>query len=77
MIPYFLSAGVHLERDLTEARNKLSCRYPGVDFRLSTPLGPHELLDQLVAIRAREVEALSVRPDPPRLLGTLNVDSID
>ena len=45
MIPYFLSAGVHLLRDLTRAREELSRRHPGIEFRLGPPLGPHPLLD--------------------------------
>jgi sirohydrochlorin ferrochelatase len=57
MIPYFLSAGVHLRRDLTTARDELSRRHPDVDFRLGAPLGPHPLLDQLVAARIRELDA--------------------
>src|SRR5439155_7230631 len=44
MIPYFLSAGVHLRRDLTAAREELSRRHPHVEFRLGSPLGPHPLL---------------------------------
>jgi sirohydrochlorin ferrochelatase len=57
MIPYFLSAGVHLRRDLTAAREDLQARYPGVAFRLGPPLGPHPLLDSLVAARIRELDA--------------------
>ncbi len=57
MIPYFLSAGVHLRRDLTAARQELKERHPGVDFRLGPPLGPHPLLDSLVAARIRELES--------------------
>ncbi len=57
MIPYFLSAGVHLRRDLTAARDDLVRRYPDVDFRLGPPLGPHPLLDSLVAARVRELAA--------------------
>ena len=56
MIPYFLSAGVHLRRDLTAAREELSRRHPHVEFRLGSPLGPHPLLDSLVAARIRELE---------------------
>jgi sirohydrochlorin ferrochelatase len=56
MIPYFLSAGVHLRCDLTAARDELSRRYPSVEFRLGSPLGPHPLLDSLVAARIRELE---------------------
>jgi sirohydrochlorin ferrochelatase len=62
MIPYFLSAGVHLLRDLTTARDELSRSYPQVEFRLGPPLGPHPLLDQLVAVRARELESGQVAP---------------
>jgi sirohydrochlorin ferrochelatase len=56
MIPYFLAAGVHLQRDLTDARDELSRRNPGVEFRLGPALGPHPLLDQLVAIRVRDLD---------------------
>jgi sirohydrochlorin ferrochelatase len=56
MIPYFLSAGVHLRRDLTAARDELNRRHPGVEFCLASPLGPHPLLDQLVAERIRELD---------------------
>lgn len=68
MIPYFLSAGVHLLRDLTAARDDLARRHPQVEFRLGPPLGPHPLLDELVAARVRELErgeaeAVSVSAD--------------
>src|SRR5437016_5457821 len=39
LIPYFLSAGVHVRRDLTEARRCLAERYPQVRFCLAEPLG--------------------------------------
>ena len=55
MIPYFLSAGVHLLRDLTAARNALAAAHPGVEFRLGAPLGPHPLLDQFVEVRIDEI----------------------
>jgi sirohydrochlorin ferrochelatase len=55
LIPYFLSAGTHLERDLTAARDELSRRHPQVEFHLGAPLGPHPLLDQLVTLRIREL----------------------
>jgi sirohydrochlorin ferrochelatase len=68
LIPYFLSAGVHLRRDLTTARDELRRLHPSVDFRLGAALGPHPLLDELVAERIRELDlgdahiAASVRP---------------
>ncbi len=56
MIPYFLSEGVHLRRDLTAARDELNRRHPHVQFRLGAPLGPHPLLDELVGERIRELD---------------------
>jgi len=55
MIPYFLSAGVHLVRDLTAARDELAAAHPGVEFVLGAPLGPHPLLDELVEVRIGEI----------------------
>ncbi|MEO6807581.1 MAG: CbiX/SirB N-terminal domain-containing protein [Isosphaeraceae bacterium] len=54
MVPYFLSAGVHLRRDLTAARDELAGRHPGVEFRLGLPLGPDPLLDLLIRERIRQ-----------------------
>ncbi len=59
MIPYFLSAGMHIERDLTTARDELQARHAGTEFHLGSPLGPHWLLDELVARRIDELEALT------------------
>jgi sirohydrochlorin ferrochelatase len=56
MIPYLLSAGVHLRRDLTAARHELARRHPTVPFLLGAPLGPHPLLDALVEERIAELE---------------------
>jgi sirohydrochlorin ferrochelatase len=58
MVPYFLSAGVHLRRDLTAARDELNGRHSGVEFLLGPPLGPHPLLDSLVAARILELESI-------------------
>jgi sirohydrochlorin ferrochelatase len=56
LLPYFLSAGVHVTRDLTEACRQLTAHYPAVDFRLAEPLGPHPLLLQVVLERAAQAE---------------------
>src|SRR5438445_4650787 len=58
LLPYFLSAGVHVRRDLTEARARLRARFPEVEFRLAEPLGRHPLLVEVVVERAREAGAL-------------------
>jgi len=54
LVPYFLSAGVHVRRDLTAARERLAARFPAVEFRLAEPLGRHPLLLDVVAERVRE-----------------------
>ncbi len=55
MIPYFLSAGVHVAQDLAEARDELIVRHPGVRFELAPALGPDGLLDELVRRRIDEL----------------------
>jgi sirohydrochlorin ferrochelatase len=56
LLPYFLSAGVHVRRDLAALRAQLAGEHPGVEFRLAEPLGPHPLLPQIVAERARQAD---------------------
>ena len=51
MLPYFLSAGTHVRRDLTEAKDRLSEQYPHVQFVLAEPLGRHPLLIDVVVDR--------------------------
>ncbi|MBV9126330.1 MAG: CbiX/SirB N-terminal domain-containing protein [Planctomycetes bacterium] len=54
LVPYFLSAGIHVQRDLTASCRQLEARYPLVQFRLAEPLGRHPLLLEVVAERARQ-----------------------
>jgi sirohydrochlorin ferrochelatase len=54
LLPYFLSAGVHVRRDLADACRRLAARYPQAQFCLAEPLGRHPLLLEVVAERARE-----------------------
>ena len=63
MIPYFLSDGVHVRRDLNTARQELVSNYSGVAFELGPALGPHPLLDQLVIERIRQSERADRPPD--------------
>lgn len=60
LLLYFLSAGVHVRRDLTAARERLAGQYPEVVFRLAEPLGRHPLLVEVLAQRAREAEPFDV-----------------
>ena len=52
LLPYFLSAGVHVRRDLAALCRRLQARYPQVRFHLAEPLGRHPLLLEVVADRA-------------------------
>jgi sirohydrochlorin ferrochelatase len=56
MVPYFLAEGVHLRRDLTASRDALAARHDGISFTLGSALGPHALLDELVATRISETD---------------------
>jgi len=57
MLPYFLSAGIHMRRDLTGIRDDLARVYADVQFLLAEPLGRHPLLMEVVLQRAAEVAA--------------------
>ena len=54
LVPYFLSAGVHVRRDLTAAQERLAQRFAGVRFLLAEPLGRHPLLLDVVADRVAQ-----------------------
>lgn len=54
LLPYFLSAGVHVRRDLQDYHKRLAKEHPRVKFLLGEPLGRHPLLVELAALRARE-----------------------
>lgn len=54
LLPYFLSAGVHVRRDLTAARDALAAEFPAVAFVLAEPLGRHPLLADVVEERVRK-----------------------
>jgi sirohydrochlorin ferrochelatase len=55
LLPHFLSAGVHVQRDLGDARARLSQRFPEVEFRLAEPIGRHPLLIEILSERARTI----------------------
>jgi sirohydrochlorin ferrochelatase len=54
LVPAFLSAGVHVTRDLAEAQKRLSALHRDVRFILAEPLGRHPLLVELILERTRE-----------------------
>jgi sirohydrochlorin ferrochelatase len=58
LLPHFLSAGVHIKRDLGSIRTRLAERFPEVDVRLADPIGRHPLLVQVLRDRAKEAKPL-------------------
>jgi sirohydrochlorin ferrochelatase len=55
LLPYFLSAGVHVSEDLEEAGRSLVERF-GIPVVVAEPLGRHPLLVEIVCQRARAAE---------------------
>jgi sirohydrochlorin ferrochelatase len=54
LLPYFLSAGVHVRRDLTEMCREFEMANPELTFVLAEPFGRHELLTSVLMERLRE-----------------------
>jgi sirohydrochlorin ferrochelatase len=54
MMPYFLSAGVHVANDLAEFRQQLQAEFPHVDFVLCPHLGLHPLMVDIVVDRLQQ-----------------------
>lgn len=54
MMPYFLSAGVHVRNDLQEFQEEFREKYPGVEFEVCEPLGLHPKLIEVVIDRLKE-----------------------
>jgi sirohydrochlorin ferrochelatase len=61
LLPFFLSAGVHVRRDVAAARDELAKHCPDVTFRVAEPLGRHPALIEVVLDRVR-----SVTPEHPQ-----------
>lgn len=57
IVPYFLTLGIHLQRDLPEIITQLSEQHPGVEFTVTPPLDGHPAL--AAAVRDRAQSALA------------------
>ena len=54
MLPYFLSAGVHVVTDLENHRQQLASDFPETEFVLCPHLGLHPLMAEIVLARLSE-----------------------
>jgi sirohydrochlorin ferrochelatase len=67
VIPYFLTLGIHLERDLPALVEQLMAERPGVQIHVSRPLEGHAALVQILLDRSREAASgLAEAPAPRR-----------
>ena len=54
VIPYFLTLGLHLQRDLPRIVERIARAHPGIEIRAAPPLDGHAALIEIVLDRARE-----------------------
>jgi sirohydrochlorin ferrochelatase len=54
IIPYFLTLGIHLERDLPQIVAGLAATHPGVDLQVTAPLEGHPALLQILLDRSKQ-----------------------
>ncbi len=54
VLPYFLTLGIHLRRDLPRLVEKIRAPYPDVEFVIAPPLDGHPALGAILLDRARE-----------------------
>ncbi len=54
VIPYFLTLGMHLQRDLPLLVKELRALHPGMEIRVTAPLDGHPALIDALVGRARE-----------------------
>ena len=54
VLPYFLTLGLHLQRDLPRIVEQVSAAHPSVEFRVAPPLDGHAALIQILLDRAHE-----------------------
>lgn len=53
IIPYFLTLGLHMERDLPRIVEDVAARYPALQIRITPPLDGHPAMLQILLDRAR------------------------
>ncbi len=57
VVPYFLTVGLHLKRDLPELITRIREQRPTLDIRVTEPLDGHPALGTILLERARRGEA--------------------
>jgi sirohydrochlorin ferrochelatase len=65
VLPYFLTLGVHLQRDLPKLVEELARANSGLDIRVAAPLDGHPALRQILEERAYEALRIENSPKLP------------
>jgi sirohydrochlorin ferrochelatase len=55
VLPYFLTLGIHLQRDLPNLVREIENKTPGLSIRVAPPLDGHPALSGILVDRAREI----------------------
>jgi len=62
VVPYFLTLGKHLQRDLPRLVAEAAARHPGVSISVTPPLDGHPGLASILLERARQALAQDTQP---------------
>jgi sirohydrochlorin ferrochelatase len=54
IVPYFLTPGLHMERDLPRIVKRISLTHKGLEIKIAPPLDGHPALLQILQDRVRE-----------------------
>jgi sirohydrochlorin ferrochelatase len=57
VIPYFLTLGLHLQRDLPRLADEVRRAHPGIEIAVTPPLDGHPAMVDVLLARAREAGA--------------------
>ena len=53
VVPYFLTLGIHLQRDLPRMVREIEARHPGLEISVAPPLDGHPALSAILVERAK------------------------
>jgi sirohydrochlorin ferrochelatase len=56
VVPYFLTLGLHLQRDLPLLVEQARAAHPGLEIQVTPPLDGHPAMVEVLLARAREAE---------------------
>lgn len=54
VVPYFLTVGLHLKRDLPDLIEKIRAEKTGIEIQVTPPLDGHPMLGSILRDRAKE-----------------------